>query len=149
MKFLKYNFISLRTLRSYTGRANHVANQPFGWQLFLDSLWVAVGGDTFRYRGKLRCKLKGKQRSRRTKAPRGMVWTKQVATSLLWIRGFLSLQRWPLTRSCIKAGREGPRAQNWRQCGPTSMGVFGHLGCSRYMDAHVGQEELRAQDQKR
>ena len=90
VKLLKRNFIAIRALRSYTGRANHVANLLFGWRPFLDSLWAAVGGDVQRFRvDKKKFNKQGKQRTRVTKAPRGMVWTKQVASRLLWIKGFL------------------------------------------------------------
>ena len=100
VKLLKRNFISIRTLRSYTGRANHVANLLFGWRPFLDSLWAAVSGDVQRFRvDKKKFNRSGKQRTKFTKAPKGLIWTKQVASSLLWIKRFLAEEHGPLSRS--------------------------------------------------
>ena len=45
---LKHNFIKLKELRSYTGKANHVANLLFSWRPFLDSLWAASGSNKSR-----------------------------------------------------------------------------------------------------
>ena len=39
---MKKNFIKLKDLRSYTGRATHVSNVLFSWRPFLDPLWAAV-----------------------------------------------------------------------------------------------------------
>ena len=100
VKLLKRNFIAIRALRSYTGRANHVANLLFGWRPSLDSLWAAVSGDVQRFKvDRHKFNKHGKQRTKFTKAPKGMLWTKQVASSLLWIKGFLGEEHGPLSRT--------------------------------------------------
>ena len=41
-KLVKTNLIPAKRLRSYTGRANHIANLLPAWRPFLDYLWTAV-----------------------------------------------------------------------------------------------------------
>ena len=97
--FLKKNIIGIRLLRSYTGRANHIANLLFGWRPFLDTLWAAVSGEPEKIITKKRWNKRGKTRSRKSRAPPGTIWTKQVRSSLLWSNRFWTLQHGPLTRT--------------------------------------------------
>ena len=58
------NVMSKKTLQSFAGKANHIANLLRAWRPFLDSLWAAL------YCG------------RPSWAPKGMIWTRQVRHTL-------------------------------------------------------------------
>ena len=79
-KLLKHNQVGKRELRSYTGRANHVANMVWVLKPFLEELWAAV------------------EATASSNAARGCVWRKQIQNALTWIRSFLLMQRGPLRR---------------------------------------------------
>ena len=87
-EFQKTNLIKTKELRTYTGRANHVANLLFAWKPFLDTLWAATAGSA--------CSLKNRRTSR---ARTGMTWTKQVRSSLDWLAIFLEAEPGALRRS--------------------------------------------------
>ena len=96
-ELLEHNYISLKTLRSYTGRANHIANLLFSWRPFLDALWAACSGgggnpgDTY---------SNGKPNKRkRARALKGTIWTKQVMNDPVWIKAFLDEVHGPLKRT--------------------------------------------------
>ena len=99
VNILSSDVVGLRELRSYTGRANHVSDLLFGWKPFLGALWAALTQEPATAVGKRRFNRRGKQRARQSKAPRGMIWVKQVKSSLVWIRRFLQQQHGPLTRT--------------------------------------------------
>jgi hypothetical protein len=68
---LQQNIMSLQELRSYAGRANHVANLLWVWRPFLEELYAAIGSPV------------GSQ------AKHNKVWVRQIQTSLSWLRLFL------------------------------------------------------------
>ena len=67
---LKCPRIALDELRSYAGKANHVATLVYYWRPFLDQVWAAL------------CE------SKPSNAPAGYVWVKQVRSSLSWVLAF-------------------------------------------------------------
>ena len=91
-ELMKKNFIKLKDLRSYTGRATHVSNLLFAWRPFLDPLWAAVSSR--KPRGE-----DGQGEQKRSKAIKGTVWTKQVRSSLSWVSAFLRGGIGKLTRT--------------------------------------------------
>ena len=97
-EILSKNVIGRRKLRKYTGSANHVSNLLFAWRPFLDSLWAAsAAGPKEQMAGKAAWRSK----HRKTRAPKGTVWTKQIKGSLRWILDFLSGVHGPLTREWL------------------------------------------------
>ena len=65
---MSHNFLGIRKLRSYTCRANHIANLLFSWRPFLDALWAAcsvggINGKAVTARDKNRNKNKQKTRA--------------------------------------------------------------------------------------
>ena len=109
LKTLKKNIIGLKELRSYTGRCNHVSCLLWLWRPFLDSLWAAVASRS-QPQVSDDPSLKGQKRRkkvRKTKAPRGTVWTKQVAMSISWIIAFLREQYGPVYRQYSRASYFG------------------------------------------
>ena len=74
--------LTLDALRSYAGKANHVAALIYQWRPFLDQIWAALS-----------IKKVG------TTAPVGAVWTKQVSYSLNWHLTFLRGSPGELVRS--------------------------------------------------
>ena len=79
------NVVGKRSLRSFTGRCNHVANLLFAWRPFMDTLWAAV--------------TQGEQDQKRSWAPKGMIWTRQIRQSLRWISTFLQESQQKLSRT--------------------------------------------------
>ena len=79
---MKKNMVSKKVLTKFTGKCNHVANLVYAWRPFLDQLWTAVSGAP----------------NKRTWAPKGMVWTMQVRSSISWIIKFLTINNHVLTR---------------------------------------------------
>jgi hypothetical protein len=78
----KQNVISIKDLRSYAGRANHIANLIWAWRPFLETLWAAIYQDVV-----------GSQ------APRGCVWVRQIQDALTWIQAFLQQETGTLCRN--------------------------------------------------
>ena len=75
------NMVSRKALTKFTGKCNHVANLVYDWRPFLDQLWTAVSGAP----------------KKRTWAPKGMIWTAQVRSSISWIIQFLTINDHVLT----------------------------------------------------
>ena len=69
-KALKVNVLSVKDLRSLTGKLTHIASLVLTLRPFLSELYAAQYAD-------------------RGTAPTGCVWTKQIADALLWVRSFL------------------------------------------------------------
>ena len=86
-KLVKHNIIGVRRLRTFTGCVSHVANLLFGWRASMDSSWAATST------------AEKKQTAKRSRAPRGMVWGKQVRKSIRWILRFLEQHHGPLSRA--------------------------------------------------
>ena len=59
--------VKQKTLTSYTGKANHVANLIFAWRPFLDALWAAVA--------------KSATAKRQGRAQKHCIWVKQISAS--------------------------------------------------------------------
>ena len=70
-KFLRGNVISIKALRTFAGRVVHVASLLFVWLPFIKALWAPISDGSS------------------SDAPKGCIWTKQVASSLLWIKEFI------------------------------------------------------------
>ena len=70
---IKGNAISINNLRKFTGQANHVAGLLYGWRPFLESPWAALAA------------AERKPKIKKPRAPRQIVWTKQVRIALQWI----------------------------------------------------------------
>ena len=79
------NVVGKRALRSYTGRCNHIANLLFAWRPFMDTLWAAV--------------TQGEKEQKRSWAPKGMLWTRQIRQSLRWVSTFLQGPQDKLSRT--------------------------------------------------
>eukprot|EP00435_Cladocopium_sp_Y103_P050142 s2443_g15.t1 len=68
---MQSNVISKKSLRTLIGKAMAIASVLFVWRPFISELYVALHAD-------------------QSQAPRGCVWTKQIAHSVHWLRVFLS-----------------------------------------------------------
>ena len=86
------NKISRKELRSFTGKANHVASLIWTWKPFLDELWATA------------------EAQHRSNAGRHQVWTKQVAGSLKRLILFLTRQAGELSRTWSVASHLSPAA---------------------------------------
>jgi len=69
-ELLKSNTCSKKALRSFAGRANHVATLLWPWRPFLQHLWAALCTEP-------------------QGAPPNCVWFKQISNSVEWIKAFL------------------------------------------------------------
>ena len=97
-RLMRKNIIGIKELRSYTGRANHVAGLMFIWRPFLDALWAATATVAMGHQSSTStCKTK-RRKPRKSKAPPGHIWTKQVISSIRWIAYFLADINGPLHR---------------------------------------------------
>jgi len=65
---LAVNVVPIKALRTFAGRMILVASPLFAWNPFISSLWAPITGNN------------------RSDAPAGSVWTKQVVSSLVWIK---------------------------------------------------------------
>jgi len=74
--FRAKNVISLKDLRSFAGKCNHIAGVVPMWRPFLREIWAAIAY----------C-LRGDAEA--TRAPPNTVWTKQLASTLDWLEAFL------------------------------------------------------------
>ena len=77
---MSLNQVEIQALRSYAGKANHVATLVHTWRPFLDQLWTAISG------------------TKSSNAPSHEVWVKQIASSLSWLQAFLRREQRTLER---------------------------------------------------
>ena len=80
-KHLADNVVSVRDLRSFTGKANYVAGMIDAWRPFLADLYAVI---TAAGKG--------------TSAPLNCVWTRQFRHTALWFRAFFSGENHALRR---------------------------------------------------
>ena len=81
LDIMKNRYVSLDALRSYAGKANHIAALIMSWRPFLDQIWAALSSQ------------------RPSNAPVNRIWVKQVATSLAWLLTFLDGNPGELSRT--------------------------------------------------
>ena len=69
---LSKNVLSVKEVRSLAGKAMNIASLLYVWRPFLASCWAAIAAEE------------------PTNAPQGCIWTKQVSSTLYWLKAFLS-----------------------------------------------------------
>ena len=107
-KLRSSNVISLKDLRSFTGKCSNFASLLYTWRPFLNELWAALHYDD----------------QDASKAPKGCVWLKQGTHTLRWLEAFLEGQSGTIIRSfsiCNYSGR-GPHLRLITDACPWGMG---------------------------
>ena len=107
--FLARNVLPIREVRSYVGKAMHIASVIFLWRPFLSEVWPALSADSS-HGG--------------TAAPLNCIWTKQVVHSLTWMRAFLVRQAGTICRKfmCDAYMRRGDRIEITTDASPYGIG---------------------------
>ena len=82
-EMLLHNVISIRDLRSFAGKCCNISSLLYMWRPFLSQLWAA---------------LSDKDTNSSSRAPLNCVWTKQIRTTLHWIKAFISRQKGTISR---------------------------------------------------
>jgi len=70
-RLLAVNVVPIKARRTFAGRMVPDASLLFGWKPFIRSLWAPI------------------TENNRSMAPAGCVWTKQIVSSLVWIKEFI------------------------------------------------------------
>ena len=81
VKYRSSNVISVKELRSYTGKAANFAQLLFSWRPFVHELWSALTSD-----------------SKHSGAPLNCVWIRQIDATLRWILAFLNAEKGSIIR---------------------------------------------------
>ena len=71
-ELLSANVVKTKTVASLAGSGSHIATLIWAWRPFLQHLWAAI------------------YQTDSHGAPANCIWTKQIKTSLLWMKAFLS-----------------------------------------------------------
>jgi hypothetical protein len=79
-KYIDGSVISVKELRSFAGKADHIASIILTWKPFVSEIWGAL-------------KIIGTPQA--GNPPSGCVWTSQVRPALRWMSSFLSPDRNP------------------------------------------------------
>jgi hypothetical protein len=104
LELYRANVIPIKALRSYSGKCSNVAQTIIMWRPFLSELWAALCSGSGTDPGAPATTLiaadsSGSHAVTKQGPPRGCVWTKQIASALLWIYAFLAGQRGAIKRT--------------------------------------------------
>ena len=74
------NVLTIKEVRSFTGKCTSIATLLYMWRPFLTQLWASL------------CESQ-------SNAPENCLWLKQISTTLDWLRAFIEGQRGTITRT--------------------------------------------------
>ena len=108
---LQGNLITIKNLRSITGKVMSIASVIQVWRPFVQQLYVAM-------------------HSKESKAPKGCIWTKQISHTFTWLLAFLDEEKLGIRREFTLAAflRRGPLVVITWDASPYGMGATLQIG---------------------